>query len=33
MLVSIGDARLFVDIDGAVLVPDGSQMRERPTRP
>jgi pimeloyl-ACP methyl ester carboxylesterase len=31
MLVSIGDTRLFVDIDGAVLVPDGSQMRERPT--
>jgi pimeloyl-ACP methyl ester carboxylesterase len=31
MLVSIGDTRLFVDIDGAVLVTDGSQMRERPT--
>jgi proline-specific peptidase len=31
MLVSVGDTRLFVDIDGAVLVTDGSQMRERPT--
>lgn len=31
MLVSVGDARLFVDVDGALLVPDGAQMRERPT--
>ena len=31
MLVSIGDTRLFVDFDGAGLVPDGSNMRERPT--
>jgi proline-specific peptidase len=31
MLVSIGDVRLFVDVDGAKLVPDGSSMRERPT--
>ena len=31
MLVSIGDVRLFVDVDGAKLVPDGMVMRERPT--
>jgi len=31
VLVSIGDTRLFVDVDGAGLVPDGSAMRERPT--
>ena len=31
MLVSIGDTRLFVDVDGPGLVPDGSHMRERPT--
>src|SRR5712692_9877568 len=31
MLVSIGDVRLFVDVDGAKLVPDGTSMRERPT--
>lgn len=31
MLVSVGDVRLFVDIDGAKLVPDGTSMRERPT--
>ena len=31
MLVSVGDVRLFVDIDGAKLVPDGESMRERPT--
>jgi pimeloyl-ACP methyl ester carboxylesterase len=30
VLVSIGDVRLFVDVDGASLVPDGSTMRERP---
>jgi proline-specific peptidase len=31
VLVSVGDVRLFVDIDGAKLVPDGMSMRERPT--
>lgn len=31
MHVSIGDVRLFFDIDGAKLVPDGPAMRERPT--
>jgi proline iminopeptidase len=31
VLVSIGDIRLFVDVDGASLVPDGPTMRERPT--
>lgn len=31
MRVSIGDVRLFVDVDGAGLVPDGASMRERPT--
>jgi pimeloyl-ACP methyl ester carboxylesterase len=31
MLVSVGDVRLFVDVDGAKLVPDGDVMRERPT--
>lgn len=31
VLVSVGDVRLFVDVDGAKLVPDGSSMRERPT--
>jgi proline-specific peptidase len=31
MLVSVGDVRLFVDVDGAKLVPDGRSMRERPT--
>jgi proline-specific peptidase len=31
MLVSIGDVRLFVDVDGAKLVPEGMSMRERPT--
>ena len=31
MFVSVGDLRLFVDIDGAKLVPDGTAMRERPT--
>jgi pimeloyl-ACP methyl ester carboxylesterase len=31
MLVSIGDTRLFVDVDGPSLVPDGSHMHERPT--
>lgn len=31
MLVSVGDVRLFVDVDGAKLIPDGDSMRERPT--
>jgi pimeloyl-ACP methyl ester carboxylesterase len=31
MHVSIGDARLFFDVEGAKLVPDGAAMRERPT--
>ena len=31
MLVSVGDVRLFVDVDGAGLVPEGPRMRERPT--
>jgi pimeloyl-ACP methyl ester carboxylesterase len=31
VLVSIGDVRLFVDVDGAKLVPEGTTMRERPT--
>lgn len=31
MKVSVGDARLFVDVDGAGLVPEGASMRQRPT--
>jgi len=31
MRVSIGDCRLFVDVDGVGLVPDGRTMRQRPT--
>jgi proline iminopeptidase len=31
MLVSVADVRLFVDVDGAKLVPNGMGMRERPT--
>jgi pimeloyl-ACP methyl ester carboxylesterase len=31
MRVSIGDTRLFFDVEGASLVPDGPVMRERPT--
>lgn len=31
MRVSIGDVKLFVDVDGPGLVPDGATMRERPT--
>jgi pimeloyl-ACP methyl ester carboxylesterase len=30
-MVSVGDVRLYVDVDGANLVPDGESMRERPT--
>jgi pimeloyl-ACP methyl ester carboxylesterase len=29
--ISIGDVRLFFDVEGAQLVPDGPVMRERPT--
>jgi proline iminopeptidase len=29
--VSIGDCRLFFDVEGAKLVPDGATMREQPT--
>ena len=31
MRVQVGDVRLFLDVDGAQLVPDGKVMRERPT--
>ena len=31
MRVSIGDTRLFVDVEGLGLVPDGGTMRARPT--
>jgi proline iminopeptidase len=31
MYVSIGDCRLFFDVEGAKLVPDGPTLRERPT--
>ncbi len=31
MRVSIGDCRLYVDVEGPGLVPDGPTMRERPT--
>ena len=31
MRVNIGDCRLFVDVEGMSLVPDGPTMRERPT--
>ena len=31
MRVRAGDVRLFFDVDGAKLVPDGPWMRERPT--
>jgi proline iminopeptidase len=31
MFVRVGDVRLFLDVDGAKLVPDGMSMRERPT--
>ncbi len=31
MRVRIGDGRLFFDVEGAKLVPDGPRMRERPT--
>ncbi len=30
MYAQLGDVRLFFDIDGAGLVPDGATMRERP---
>ena len=31
MRIQVGDGRLFFDVDGAKLVPDGPTMRERPT--
>ena len=31
MRVQVGDGRLFFDVEGAKLVPDGPRMRERPT--
>ncbi|HEY6420992.1 MAG TPA: alpha/beta hydrolase [Candidatus Binataceae bacterium] len=31
MRIKIGDGKLFFDVDGAKLVPDGLKMRERPT--
>src|SRR6185437_12860036 len=31
MRAKLRDTELFFDIDGAALVPEGSQMRERPT--
>lgn len=31
MHVSIGDCRLFFDVEGAKLVPEGPALRERPT--
>lgn len=31
MKINIGDARLYVDVDGKALVPDGPEMVERPT--
>ena len=31
MRIAVGDTRLYFDVDGAKLVPDGPWMRERPT--
>lgn len=31
MRVKVGDGRLFFDVEGAQLVPDGAAMREQPT--
>lgn len=31
MRIGVGNCRLFFDVDGAKLVPDGPWMRERPT--
>ena len=31
MRIDVGDLRLFFDVDGAKLVPDGPWLRERPT--
>ena len=31
MYVTVNGTRLFFDVDGAKLVPDGTRMRERPT--
>ena len=31
MRIGIGDVRLFFDVEGAEFVPDGSEMRKKPT--
>ncbi|MBA2460499.1 MAG: alpha/beta hydrolase, partial [Actinobacteria bacterium] len=31
MRIDVGDLRLFFDVDGAKLVPEGPWLRERPT--
>lgn len=31
MRVTVGDTKLFFDVEGALLVPDGPRMRRRPT--
>ena len=31
MQVEVNGTRLWFDVDGPALVPDGSQMRQRPT--
>ncbi len=31
MKVDIGDVKIFFDVEGAKLVPDGPYLRERPT--
>lgn len=31
MRIQVGDVRLFFDVEGAKLIPDGPWMRERPT--
>ena len=31
MKVQVGDVRLFFDVDGSLLVPEGAYLRERPT--
>jgi len=31
MHITVNNARIYVDIEGAGLVPDGASMRQRPT--
>ena len=31
MYITVNDTRLFFDVEGAKLVPDGPTMREKPT--